>query len=353
MSLYKRGGVWWYDFQVDGLRIRESTGLTSRSAAAHAEALRKTELIQTIAKPESLRGSPRFEEFALGEFAAWSENQHRDHPSTHERYVRSLRVLVRFFGPRTLASISTADVERFKILRSRERRSHARDGRLVTPAAVNRDLAVLRILFNLAIRLSRARTNPLKGVKLLPENNLQMRILSWEEEAAYLAAASQPLRHVATLILETGMRPGEVFRLRREDVNLEIGFVRIRSGKTLFARRTIPLTRKAYEVLSLRLTASPSEWLYPSRKNPARPLASLKDAHEAALRRSGVSQPFRVYDLRHTALTRMAMAGVDLPTLREIAGHASIQMTMRYTHPTPDHKKSAIAKFEGFCGTET
>ena len=73
-----------------------------------------------------------------------------------------------------------------------------------------------------------------------------MRVISWEEEAAYLAAASQPLRDVATLVLETGMRPGEVFRLRKEDVNLELEFLRIPTGKTLFAKRTIPLT--AHEV---------------------------------------------------------------------------------------------------------
>jgi len=57
---------------------------------------------------------------------------------------------------------------------------------------------------------------------------------------------------------------------------------------------------------------------------------------------------FRLYDLRHTALTRMAMAGVDLPTLRELAGHANIQMTMRYVHPTPEHKRAAIQKLENF-----
>jgi integrase len=78
-------------------------------------------------------------------------------------------------------------------------------------------------------------------------------------------------------------------------------------------------------------------------------LASVADAHEAALRRSGIEPPFRLYDLRHTALTRMAMAGVDLPTLRELAGHASIQMTMRYVHPTPEHKRAAMEKLAAFC----
>lgn len=353
MSLYKRGGVWWYDFQMKGVRIRESTGLPSRSSAAREEALRKAELIQNPGRGESWEPAPKFEEFALNDFAAWSENQHREHPSTLERYMRSVKVLIRFFGQHTLDSIFSGDVERFKIIRSREHRKNARDGRTVTPAAVNRDLAVLRILFNLAMRLRKAKMNPLSGVKLLPEHNLQMRILSWEEESAYLAAASQPLRDVAALILQTGMRPGEVFHVKKEDVSLQLGFILIPSGKTDFARRTIPLTARAREVLGRRLLEMNSEWLFPAATDSSRTVASVADAHEAAIRRSKIERPLRLYDLRHTALTRMAMAGVDLPTLRELAGHANIQMTMRYVHPTPEHKRAAIQKLAEFCSEHT
>lgn len=346
MSLFKRGGVWWYDFQVRGVRVRETSGSTSKSEAAQAEALRKAELIQGRGETRALGPPPKFEEFALKDFAPWSENEHREHTSTHERYMRSVKVLIRFFGQRTVDSISAADIERFKIIRCRQRRKNARDGRTVTPAAVNRELAVLRILFNLAIRLKKAHTNPLSGVKLLPEHNLQTRVLSFEEEAPYLALASQPLRDVATLILETAMRPGEIFHLQRSDVNLDFGFVQIREGKTRFARRTIPLSQRATDVLCHRLLTATSEWLFPIPWDATRPLGSVRKAHIAALLKAGIKPPFRLYDLRHTALTRMAMTGIDLPTLRELAGHSNIQMTMRYVHPTPEHKRAAIRKLE-------
>jgi integrase len=348
MSLFKRGGVWWYDFQVRGVRIRETSGLTLKSEAARAEALRKAQLIHSNGNLQPAEPSPEFEKFALTEFAPWSENKHREHPSTHHRYMRSVKVLVRHFGQRTLDMITSAEVERFKIARSRERRKFATDGRHVTPAAVNRDLAALRILFSLAIRLNKARTNPVAGVKLLAEHNLHMRVVSPQEESAYLATASQPLRDVATIILETGMRPGEVFHLRREDVNLEIGFLQIPRGKTLFARRTVPLTTCALTVLSRRVPETTTDWVFPSRNDPNRPIGWLRKAHIEALKKASLSPPFRLYDLRHTALTRMAMAGVDLPTLRELAGHANIQMTMRYVHPTPEHKRAAIQKLENF-----
>ena len=345
MTLVRRGSVYWYDFQVNGTRIRESTGLRKKSDAARAEALRKTELIRGLHAGERNGRSPRFSEFGYQEFVPWSENEHRDHPSTHERYLRSLTVLVNLFGNLPLNMIGTGDVERFKLLRSRQRRKYAKDGRMVTPAAVNRDLAVLRILFNFAIRLGKAKGNPVADVRLLPENNLITRIVSWEEEAAYLAAASQPLRDVASLMLETGMRPGEIFQLRRNDVYLESDFLWIPAGKTQFARRTIPLTQRARKVLTHRICVANSDWLFPSPSGQ-RPLGSVRKSHEAAIVKAAIKPHFRLYDLRHTALTRMAMAGVDLPTLRELAGHANVQMTMRYLHPTAQHKMAAIRKLE-------
>jgi integrase len=57
---------------------------------------------------------------------------------------------------------------------------------------------------------------------------------------------------------------------------------------------------------------------------------------------------FRLYDLRHTFATRAVAAGADLPTLSELLGHASIQMTMRYVHPAAEQKRLAIEKFEKF-----
>jgi len=333
MSLFKRGGIWWYGFRYKGVRIRESSGFSSRSAAARAEPLRKAELGQGLVDDKHLAPSPRFEDFAWNDFAPWSENQHRQHPSTRERYLRSLKVLVRYFCGLPLDMVKSSEVEKFKLERSQERRKFAKDGRRVTPAGVNRDLAVLRILFNLAIRLGKVRTDPVSVVKLLSECTLRMRVVAPEEERRYLDAASQPLLDVAILMFETGMRPSEVFHLQRDDEDLAVGFVRIRQGKTTFAQRTIPLTTCARRVLKVRLQDSCGLWLFPKPSGGLGPLGSVRKAHVAALKRAGLEPYFRLYDLRHTAPTRMAMAGVDLPTLRELAGHANIQMTMRCIQP--------------------
>ena len=262
------------------------------------------------------------------------------------RYIRSVKALAEFFGGRVLDVIDAGTVERFKLHRSRQPRKNARDGRLVTPAAVNRDLAVLRILFNFAIRLGKARHNPVAGIKFFKEHPKHMRVLTSEEEGRYLQAASPLLLDIAVVMVETGMRPGEVCCLQATDVDLIQASVRVREGKTVFATRHIPLTHRALEVLVNRVKESKTEWLFPSPFEPEKPVTEVRNAHEAAVRRSGVTPYFRLYDLRHTALSRMAMAGIDLPTLRELAGHSQIQMTMRYVHPTPEHKRRAIERFE-------
>jgi integrase len=149
-------------------------------------------------------------------------------------------------------------------------------------------------------------------------------------------------------MLETGMRPGEIYRLRREDVDLSLCSVQVRSGKTRNAARHIPLTERANMVLTRRVADAETEWLFPSPFDLSKPVLDVRKAHDAAARRAKVIPPFRLYDLRHTSLTRMAMAGIDLPTLKELAGHSQIQMTMRYVHPTPEHKRRAIDRFAQF-----
>jgi len=75
------------------------------------------------------------------------------------------------------------------------------------------------------------------------------------------------------------------------------------------------------------------------------PLRDVKTAFKGACRGAEV-KGLRFHDLRHTAATNMIEAGVDLVTVSRILGHASIQMTMRYAHPTPENMRRAVEKLE-------
>jgi len=154
---------------------------------------------------------------------------------------------------------------------------------------------------------------------------------------------------VAILLYGTACRPGEAYSLRWEAVALNRvgGLIQITQGKTANARRILPMVPRVHTMLVARHHAqgSPSEgWVFSSlgrcghiiRQNCSR-------QHAAALRRSSV-KPFPVYTLRHTALTRLADAGVDAFTLARIAGHYSVRITERYCHPQREAIEMAFAK---------
>ena len=111
--------------------------------------------------------------------------------------------------------------------------------------------AVLALLYG--HRRQGAATPSFSHFKPLPEGPGMMRILSQEEQRKYLSKASPQLRDFGTLILETGMRPEEVFTARKENIHLAHGYVFVPTGKTRFARRTIPLTDTAKSVLRRRV----------------------------------------------------------------------------------------------------
>lgn len=245
--------------------------------------------------------------------------------------------------------ITPADVEKFKAKRAVQKGE--RTGRTVRPATVNRELACLKALFNFLIKDDLVATNPVSRVKFLPEDNEQMRVLSFEEQRRYFAVASQSLRGIAVLMLETGMRPEEAYRIRKENVHLSVGYLFNPYGKTKAAKRRVELTAEAERVLADRAREAAGPYLFPHQDDPNVPLPKINNAHDRAVRLSGVRH-FRLYDLRHTFATRAAMAGVDLVTLAAMLGHSRIQMVLRYAHPTQEHQAKAMKRVEAYNQTQ-
>jgi len=142
MSVYRRGNVYWYEFWFRGQRFRESTGLTNKTAAQQAESIRKAGLAEGRAGIAGPKPIVNFGDFVRNEFLPWAEKQYQSHPRTYERYLESTKPLLASLEKLRLEAVSMALVEKFKITRSS----------VVSPATVNRDLAELRLILNLAIR---------------------------------------------------------------------------------------------------------------------------------------------------------------------------------------------------------
>jgi integrase len=295
---------------------------------------------------------PRFDEYAK-QFLEWSKQQHR--PKTFELHELNCKTLKRFFRGRYLDEITTEMVEDFKLARKQERIRWAKS-RSVAGATVNRALTTLKLLYHQAERAGYTVRNPVAGVAMFPEPLDSMRVISFEEQAAYLTETSQPLHDIAKIILDTGMRPEEVFRLRTENLDFKQKAIFNPYGKTKAARRIIPMTDDVLSLFTQKVKESTklgTPYIFPSPHDVQKPIGSVKKAHSAAVKRAKISSHFRLYDLRHSFATRAVQSGADLPTLSSLLGHASILMTMRYVHPAAEQKRVVMEKFEKFRAEET
>ena len=216
---------------------------------------------------------------------------------------------------------------------------------------MNSSLRVLRRILGLAVEWGTLQSAP--KIKKPPGERHREHVVSFEEEARYLAAASELLGSVATVLADTGMRPEECFRLRWEAiawVNGRHGTLLVTHGKTAAARRLLPLTPRVRSILETRWqrAAKPVEgwvWPAPTCSGHVEP-SSIKKQHSKAVKASKV-RPFVLYSLRHTFLTRLGESGCDTWTLARIAGHSSIAISAPYVHPSHDSVLAAVEKLGG------
>jgi len=182
---------------------------------------------------------------------------------------------------------------------------------------------------------------------MLVGENHRERVLSFEEEQRYLAAASAQsylLRDVLTVLIDCALRPEECFRLRWDE--LRDGSLHIRFGKTETARCSIPMTQRVTAHVDMRKTDAESEWVFPAPTATGHiEKSTLKKQHKKALAAAKV-EPFTLYTFRHSCLTRWA-AFMDLYTLAYLAGHSDFSTTRRYVHPQADTIKAAMERARG------
>jgi len=243
------------------------------------------------------------------------------------RHVRTIvGYWVAFLGDRRLRDITVKDIAEY------------RAGRLgqIKPATLNRELAVVRRMFNVAISWELADRNPASHMKRLPERNMRLRFLTSEEAGRLVAAAVPHLRPILLVALNTGARLSELLTLKWTEVDFASGtvsFLDTKSGR----RRDVRMNRIVEETIGEMERTSDAVFTYNGKA-----IRSVKTAFRTARARAGIAADFRFHDMRHTFASHAVMAGVDLRTLQEILGHQSYQMTLRYAHLAKDHVMKAV-----------
>jgi integrase len=222
----------------------------------------------------------------------------------------------------------------------------------VKAATVNRGLATLRRALRLAQEWRVIDRVP--RIRLLSGERSREFVLSHEQETTYLEGTSQPLADISLLILDTGLRVGEVVALEWPNVHTEpvgkakFGFVHVQKGKGKNAKRNVPLTARARAMLLARKGQSTSFRVFVDADGLPLLITSLDHQHErlrAALKLSG---EFVLHSLRHTYGTRLGEAGADAFSIMRLMGHSSVTVSQRYVHPTPEALERAVERLEAF-----
>lgn len=344
MALYKRpdSKFWWMKFVFDGELVQQSTKCSNKRDAGTVESAYRTQLALGKIGIEPKKEVPNFET-AIEDFLKWSKVEHALQTATYKRYYFSCQTLKKYFGKVKANRIETKDIEKLIVWRSGQ--ISKKTGEPITRETVNHELLTVKMIFNRLIESKILRDNPARTVKRLSENERQFHVLTFDEEKKYLLACPQPLQDVAAVMLETGMRCGEVYRLRRQDVYLEKGFLKVVKGKTKSSVRNVHLSEKAKDILRYRIKKFDGENLFPQGdKDFSKPTESLDKQHLTTIKQ--LEMKFRLYDCRHTFATRAVENSVDLVVLASILGHSSLRMVMRYSHPSETFKADAIKRME-------
>jgi integrase len=347
MAVSKRGRIYHYEFELGGRRYRGSTKRTNRQDALKVEATKRTRLLNSLQDIPHPTAVPTFGEFA-DQFLTWAKlNLSKANVKLHHVNIERLK---QFFRGKLINKIDRKSVEDFKVWRVGQKRENGKGK--VSGATVNRNLTTLKRIYNHADAMGLNVRNPVRHVPYFKETG-RMRALTLEEVDKYLAAAKGDLKDFAALALDTGARPMELLALHKNDVHLTEGYVSLPGTKNVRARRDVPLTDGAKEVLERRISKSPNGYIFPVRRRKTKHkevqhITSLKKAHERIIAKYFADDPFTPYTFRHTYGTRHSQAGTELPVLAELMGHAEIQTTMLYVHAARKQKIEATARLQAY-----
>jgi len=327
---------WSMNAMIDGRQVCKPTGVTNRRMAQQIYDAWKAEVAQ--GQFNLLKKAPKLKE--------WAEKYLKtvDHQNTRRRYESSKENLVSFFGEGAqLDHLSTARIEEFKQKRREEG---------VKASTINRDLRFLAQILKQAERERCLGRSPFDLTKFFLNESRDRRkphILTWEEQEKLLAVASPRIRVLTVLGVETGMRTGEMLKLRWEDVDLLNDVLQIGRSKTAAGIRAVPISALCRtELLRWRNLVGPkfSEWVFPNFEKRRHPLQrGGRKAWASTLKKAGLPF-FPIYYLRHTFASRLTSAGVSPLTIAQMLGHSSTQIVPRYAQVMDQNRLDAMKKLE-------
>ena len=348
MGVYKRGDIFWIDYYDHGQRIREAVSGSRRDAEA-ALRDRRTDIdrgvFHRIAKKERITFEDMIEKYKA---------EKADKRSL-KRDELSFKYLLPAFQFRYLDQITTKDIEAYKKNRRMDlkKTKRAKNSKVqpmqISGATVNREMALLKCLFNVAIQMNHLIRNPVMAVKFFPESGKRGdRVLSGLEYEQIRAAAAPHFQPIFDVAFFTGLRKGDILNLRPSDIDFDKGIIQVMMLKTADPV-VIPIHPYLEPILRQAIGAAGPDAPFvfmsfrPKRDGSISKIGDIKNAFRGALKRAGLADKgYCFHDLRRTFASILYSKGVPLLTISKLLGHRSVQTTERYLNVKLEEKRQAV-----------
>ncbi len=368
-GVYKRGGAWWYRYpDHTGKMIRKSSFSSKQADAVDARA-KAVASIKAGKEPEQPKKiidyrfdilADRYKQSVEGQGSGTVKGYMIDRLKEREltiidangrpEIIKLGNTLIRRFNLHIMEelqrSLGKKGLRKPKVFKS---------GKTLAPgpmedSSVNRIMNTVKNMFTKAVEWDMVEETVLKKIRKvkLPKEVGRLRYLSAKEAQELVSVCDPHLQPVVITALHTGMRKGEILKLKWDNVDLQHGFILLEKTKN-GERREIPINT----TLRATLNKLPRNFIEKDGKKELapyvfhdpltlKPFDSVKRSFNTAVKNAKISD-FHFHDLRHTFASLAMMSGkIDIATLSKLLGHKSLKQTMKYAHLAPAHLTKAV-----------
>lgn len=323
-------------YKVGSRKVFEKVGWKSEGVTAgYAKQVRDDRLRElrqggVVTKTQKLTLDQAFEMYCSSHLAA----------TDSERRVRSMysAVVSPAFGHMYLSQISTRKLQEFV--------TGLHD--VARPATIRHYIGIIKTVYNMMRTWGEyLGPSPVEGVVMPSVDNDRTRFLTQQEAAMLLdelCCRSVDTARIALLSLHTGMRAGEIFALRGENVNMNEGIIHIVDPKSGVSR--VAYMSERVRRMMEAIQPVPGQWVFPARHGGQR--TEVPDTFERAVADLGLNDGIEdardkvvFHTLRHTFASWLISEGAAIKAVQELMGHSTIKMTERYAKLAPDKRKEA------------
>lgn len=315
------------------LRIGSSDSMSIEQARERARGLKSQVVMgfDPMAHVEKIKKTPTFREFTRDKYLPHVKTYKRSWE--YDQRAIELRML-KLWGSKRMDEFKPGDLLEFQATLINQG---------FKPGSVNRVMALVKHIFNLAERWELIDRAPTRNVSRLADNGAKERFLSEEELARLLKAletsTSQVVPDIVEFLILTGARRSEAVNLPWAEINMGAGIWDLpperNKGKT---RKIIPLSEGALDLLKARLN-NESDFVFPN-PDTGLPLKHFHGTWDRIRRKAGLPD-VRIHDLRHSYASFLVNSGRSLYEVQKLLGHADISTTQRYSHLTKTTLKEA------------